>query len=101
MAKKLDIRKDTMKQMLGYVKKHSLFVILSVLFAAVSVALTLYVPILIGEAVDYILAPGQVDFEEILRILLKIGVCVGITGIAQWIMNICNNRNRYLFFDFS
>ena len=95
MAKKLDIRKDTMKQMLGYVKKHSLFVILSVLFAAVSVALTLYVPILIGEAVDYILAPGQVDFEEILRILLKIGVCVGITGIAQWIMNICNNRITY------
>ena len=95
MAKKLDIRKDTMKQMLGYVKKHSLFVILSVLFAAVSVALTLYVPILIGEAVDYILAPGHVDFEEILRILLKIGVCVGITGIAQWIMNICNNRITY------
>ena len=95
MAKKLDIRKDTMKQMLGYVKKHSLFVILSVLFAAVSVALTLYVPILIGEAVDYILAPGQVNFEEILRILLKIGVCVGITGIAQWIMNICNNRITY------
>jgi len=95
MAKKLDIRKDTMKQMLGYVKKHSLFVILSVLFAAVSVALTLYVPILIGEAVDYILAPGRVDFEEILHILLIIGVCVGITGIAQWIMNICNNRITY------
>ena len=95
MAKKLNVRKDTMKQMLQYVKKHSLFVILSILFAAVSVALTLYVPILIGDAVDLIVAPGQVDFEEIMQILLVIGVCIGITGIAQWIMNICNNRITY------
>jgi len=95
MAKKLNVRKDTMKQMLQYVKKHSLFVILSVLFAAVSVALTLYVPILIGDAVDLIVAPGKVAFDEILHILLVIGVCIGITGIAQWIMNICNNRITY------
>ena len=95
MAKKVSVRKDTMKQMFQYVKKHSLFVILSVLFAAVSVALTLYVPILIGDAVDLIVAPGQVDFEAILKILLVIGVCIGITGIAQWIMNICNNRITY------
>ena len=95
MAKKLNVRKDTMKQMLQYVRKHSLFVILSILFAAISVALTLYVPILIGDAVDLIVAPGQVNFEEILHILLIIGVCIGITGIAQWIMNICNNRITY------
>lgn len=95
MAKKFNVRKDTMKQMLQYVKKHSLFVILSILFAAVSVALTLYVPILIGDAVDLILAPGQVNFEEIMKILLVIGMCIGITGIAQWIMNICNNRITY------
>ncbi len=95
MAKKLNVRKDTMKQMFQYIKKHSLFVVLSILFAAVFVALTLYVPILIGEAVDYIVAPGQVEFEEILSILLKIGVCIGVTGIAQWIMNICNNRITY------
>ena len=95
MAKKINVRKDTMKQMFQYVKKHSLFVILSILFAAVSVALTLYVPILIGDAVDVIIAPGQVDFEEIFRILLTMGVCIGITGIAQWIMNICNNRITY------
>ena len=95
MAKKLNVRKDTMKQMLQYVKKHSLFVILSILFAAVSVALTLYVPILIVDAVYLIVAQGQVDFEEIMKILLVIGVCIGITGIAQWIMNICNNRITY------
>ncbi len=95
MAKKLTVRKDTTLQMLQYVKKHSFFVILSILFAAVSVALTLYVPILIGKAVDLIVAPGQVDFKEIGHILLVIGVCIGITGIAQWIMNICNNRITY------
>ncbi|MBP3609179.1 MAG: ABC transporter ATP-binding protein [Lachnospiraceae bacterium] len=95
MAKKEKLRKDTMKQMFQYVKKHSLFVALSILFAAVSVALTLYVPILIGDAVDLIVAPGQVDFEGIMSILLTIGVCIGVTGIAQWVMNICNNRITY------
>ena len=95
MAKKLTVRKDTMKQILQYVKKHSLFVILSILFAAVSVALTLYVPILIGDAIDYIVEPGKVNFKEILEVLLTIGICIGITGIAQWIMNICNNRITY------
>lgn len=95
MAKKLSVRKDTMKQMLQYVKKHSVFVILSILFAAISVALTLYVPILIGKAVDLIVAPGRVAFDEIIKILLTIGVCIGITGVAQWIMNICNNRITY------
>ncbi len=93
--KKLSVRRGTVKQMFQYVKKHSLFVVLSILFAAVSVALTLYVPILIGDAVDLIVAPGQVAFNEIGSILLRIGVCIGITGIAQWIMNICNNRITY------
>ncbi len=95
MAKKEKLRKDTMKQMFQYVKKHSLFVALSILFAAVSVALTLYVPILIGDAVDLIVEPGQVDFEGIMSILLTIGICIGVTGIAQWVMNICNNRITY------
>ena len=93
--KKLNVRKDTMKQMFHYIKRHSLFIALSILFAAVSVALTLYLPILTGKAVDAIIAPGKVDFEEIFKILLTMGVCIGITGIAQWIMNICNNRITY------
>ena len=95
MAKKLNVRRDTMKQMFHYIKRHSLFIALSILFAAVSVALTLYLPILTGKAVDAIIAPGKVDFEEIFKILLTMGVCIGITGIAQWIMNICNNRITY------
>ncbi len=86
---------ETLKQILQYVKKHGFFVTVSILFAAVSVVLTLYVPILTGDAVDLIVAPGQVDFAGIFKILGKIGVCVVLTGLAQWIMNICNNRITY------
>jgi len=85
----------TLKQMFQYVKKHTFFVLLSILFAAVSVALTLYVPILIGDAVDVILGEHQVDFVQIGKILTTIAVCVGLTGLAQWIMNVCNNRITY------
>ena len=86
---------STMKQIFRYVKKHTFFVILSILFAAVSVVLTLYVPVLIGEAVDLIVGPDEVDFAGITKILITIGVCIGLTGLAQWIMNVCNNRITY------
>ena len=86
---------STMKQIFRYVKKHTFFVILSILFAAVSVVLTLYVPVLIGEAVDLIIGPDKVDFAGITRILITIAVCIGLTGLAQWIMNVCNNRITY------
>ena len=96
MAKKKEpVRRETIRQIFHYVKKHGAFLLLSILFAAVSVALTLYVPILIGDAVDLIVAPGQVDFEGLFQILLNIGICIGITGAAQWIMNMCNNRITY------
>ena len=88
-------KKATMKQIFHYVKKHSFFVILSVLFAAVSVVLTLYVPILIGDAVDLIVEAGKVDFPGILKILITIAACIGLTGLAQWVMNVCNNRITY------
>ena len=86
---------STMKQIFRYVKKHTFFVILSILFAAVSVVLTLYVPVLIGEAVDLIIGPDKVDFAGITRILITIAVCIGLTGLAQWVMNVCNNRITY------
>ncbi|MBE5952015.1 MAG: ABC transporter ATP-binding protein [Lachnospiraceae bacterium] len=86
---------STVKQIFQYVKKHTFFLVLSVLFAAVSVVLTLYVPILIGDAVDLILSAGAVEFAGIIKILTTIAVCVGLTGLAQWIMNVCNNRITY------
>jgi ATP-binding cassette subfamily B protein len=78
-----------------YIKKYQIFVILSLILAAVSVALTLYVPILIGRAIDCIVGKGNVDFTEIFRLFSMIFLCVGLTAVCQWLMNICNNKITY------
>ncbi|MCR5154161.1 MAG: ABC transporter ATP-binding protein/permease [Lachnospiraceae bacterium] len=87
--------KSTLKNVLKYVKPHMVFVLFSFIFAALSVVLTLYVPILTGRAIDYIVGPGKVEFEPLAKLLFTIGVCIGITAIAQWITNACNNRITY------
>ncbi len=87
--------KSTLKRILSYISEYKWSVIFSVLFAAITVALTLYAPILVGRAIDYILAPGQVDFITISKILMKIGVIIMLTAVSQWIMNIINNRVTY------
>ncbi len=86
---------ETMRKVLRHIRKYWFYFILSLLFAAVTVTLTLYLPILIGEAVDLILAPGQVDFEGIWSLLLIMGVMIGGTALSQWIMNVCNNKITY------
>ena len=85
-------RRATLRRVLRYLRHYLPLLILSLLLAAVTVALTLYVPILTGEAVDRIVGPGEVDFAGVARIALTIGVCVGVTSLAQWIMSVCNNR---------
>ena len=84
-------QKGTLLKVLKRIKKYSGFLILSILMAAVTVASTLYVPILVGRGIDHIVGPGNVDFAGISRILVTIGVIVAITALSQWIMNICNN----------
>ena len=81
-------QKGTLLKVLKRIKKYSGFLILSILMAAVSVASTLYVPILVGRGIDHIVGPGNVDFAGIGRILVTIGVIVAITALSQWIMNI-------------
>ena len=88
-------KKNTMRKLLRYLKKYWLLLILSLLFAALTVAMTLYLPILIGQAVDLIVAPGQVEFSAIARLLLKMGILIGATALSQWIMNACNNCITY------
>ena len=88
-------KKNTMRKLLRYLKKYWLLLMLSLLFAALTVAMTLYLPILIGQAVDLIVAPGQVEFSTIARLLLKMGILIGATALSQWIMNACNNRITY------
>ena len=69
-----------------------MFVFFSILMAALTVAGTLYVPIMVGKAIDCIVGQNQVDFRKIYEILIRIALIVAATGVAQWIMNICNNR---------
>lgn len=83
------------KKVLKRIEKYWFFLVLSIMMAVVTVAATLYVPILIGKAIDYIVGVNQVDFENIKNILFTIAVFIGVTALSQWIMNICNNRLTY------
>lgn len=86
---------QTLKKVLHYIRKYWFAVGLSVLLAVIVVVLTLYVPILTGDAVDLLLGQGQVDMAAIFHILKKIGMAVILTAAAQWVMNTCNNFITY------
>jgi len=86
---------DTVRIVLKYIKKYRLIVALSLFFAAVTVVLTLYLPILTGDAVDFMSGRGSVDFDRLLKLLWKMAVIICITGLSQWIMNVCNNKITY------
>lgn len=86
---------ETLKKVLNYIRKYWLLVGLSLILAALTVLLTLYVPILTGDAVDMILEKGKVDFNGVFSIMKKIAVAVMITAVAQWVMNTCNNHITY------
>lgn len=86
---------ETLKKVFRRLGKYRIFVLISLILAAVSVALTLYVPKLAGYAVDYIVGPGKVDFPGVFRVMIQIGICTLVTAFAQWLMNICNNKMTY------
>lgn len=90
-----DDQKQTLKKVLKYIKKYGILVVLSLVFAAITVITTLYLPILTGNAVDLMIDKGLVDFEGIWLIAKKMLFVLTITGIAQWLMNICNNHITY------
>lgn len=85
----------TMKKVLKYIEKYKIFLALSLAFAVATVVSTLYVPVVTGQVVDHILAPGQVDFPAVFQLLVKIGIITGLTALAQWLMNVCNNKITY------
>ncbi|MBR5752279.1 MAG: ABC transporter ATP-binding protein [Clostridia bacterium] len=87
--------RGTLRQVLSYIRPYRALVALSVALSALCVALTLYVPVLLGRAIDHIAGPGQVDFGVILPILSKVGLMVGVTALAQWLVNTVNNRVTY------
>lgn len=88
-------QKETIKQVLFYIKKYYLSVLFSILCAIVTVVFTLYIPILIGQGIDFIIAKGAVDFIGLSGIMKRIIIAMIITAIAQWLMNICNNHITY------
>lgn len=96
MAKKMDAgQTQTLKKVLRYMKPYRFFLLLSVILAAITVASTLYLPLLIGKAVDCIVGKGNVNFDGLIAVLIKMAVMIGITALAQWIMNVCNNKLTY------
>ena len=86
---------QTLKEVLSYIKKYRIYMLLSVILAAASALLTLYVPILTGRAIDFIIEASRVDFYSIKNILIEAGVIILITAVLQWIMNVCNNKITY------
>ena len=82
----------TIKKVLKYLSKYKILFITSLLLALMIVAATLYIPILVGRAIDMAVGKGDVDFEGIYKILIEIGIISGVTALLQWIMNVCNNR---------
>ena len=95
-VKKLDSKQIAiLKKVLRYMKRYWFFLGLSLVLAAVTVASTLYLPLLIGDAVDCLLGPGKVDFDGLFSILATMGVLIAVTAFAQWVMNVCNNKMTY------
>ena len=87
--------KATMKRVLKYIRKYTPALVLSLLLAGLTVLLTLYIPILTGNAVDLIIGEGQVDMPDIFAIMKKIAIVMIITAVGQWVMNTCNNYITY------
>ena len=85
----------TLKKVFERLGKYRIFLIFSILLATVSVALTLYIPKLTGHAVDFIVSRGNVDFPGVLRVMVQIGICTLVKALAQWLMNVCNNKMTY------
>ena len=95
MLKDAEQNRQTIGKILRYIRRYKFRVILSLLLAVVVVVLTLYVPILTGDAVDLLLGQGLVDMPAIWGIMIRIGIAVLVTAFSQWIMNICNNHITY------
>lgn len=96
MAKQKTGQKETIFRVLCYIRKHAVLVVLSLIFAAITVVSTLYLPILTGDAIDQMIGKGRVDFAVLKDLLYDMLIIIVITGLSQWLMNVCNNRITYL-----
>ncbi|MGN0130972.1 MAG: ABC transporter ATP-binding protein [Lachnospiraceae bacterium] len=88
-------RKSTLIKVLGRIKKYGFYLVVSLVLTVITVASTLYLPILTGKAIDHILEKGMVDFAGLVEILKAMGVTIAVTAASQWLMSLCNNRMTY------
>lgn len=88
-------QKMTLRKVLRYIRKYWLYLAASIIMAAITVTLTLYLPILTGRVIDRIVGKGQVDFNGVFAVLQRMVIVIAITAAAQWIMNVCNNKMTY------
>ena len=95
MKNKAKIRKGTVKRIISYIQGYKLLFLASLLMGAINVALSLYIPLLIGEAIDFITEKNGVDLGKILGILVTGAICVAVAAVSQWLMNIINNKITY------
>lgn len=95
MAGKDSFQKKTLKKVFKKIRPYTPLVIISLIFAVITVALTLYFPLLTGKAVDCIISEGNVDFIKIRPIIFQMAVIAALTAVSQWAMNICNNKITY------
>ena len=93
--KKQKSQAATLKEVICRLGGYRIFLVFSILLATVSVALTLYIPKLTGHAVDYVIGKGEVNFPGVIQVMIQISVCTLITALAQWLMNVCNNKMTY------
>lgn len=87
--------KNIYRKIWELIKPYRYLLVLSLIFAVISVILTLYAPILTGRGIDLIIGKGQVDFAGLVPILIQFGIVVGLTALVQWLMNLCNNKITY------
>lgn len=88
-------QRETILTVLKYIRKYWIYLALSIVMAALTVSLTLYLPILTGQVIDLLIDKGLVEFPGVFRILKKMAVAIAVTAAAQWIMNVCNNQMTY------
>lgn len=89
------VNKQLLKRILTYAKPYVPLLVLALLSAVISVSMTLFAPVLVGEAIDYIVGAGDVSFAEIGKILIRLGIVIALTALFQWIMSLCTNKISY------
>ena len=94
-SKKVRAPRGTLRRALTYLRGYRSYLVLSLLLALVTVASTLYLPVLIGDVIDLIVGKNMVDFDTIMALFAKAAVIIAVTALAQWLMNVCNNKMAF------